>query len=776
MPEVSMQNLRAWAGRDLELRAVAEDGQATVRAGERNFGGRLARNLKIGLLNEDRGAKQAQYRDAKDAVLAALKREYGEAIGLKAFRAAVGRARADGGWETSADHPLTGRQIERMLSVADRERDRTAPVRRLLGDDGPLRLERIEGTGPRGRMSPGEALGSVLADLDREIQAWREAGGEGRPVWAVEVGLAGSEAPTLIAIRPGEDGMLQVLGPGGEVATASREDLGRLLVNEHLGGPVRSLSLLRAGAGTLADWVGEARNLPPEARGFEARDIGARDLEAGNAGRFVARRIAEDVEQWQGSVHGRLGVTDEFYAIEIEPPPDRIGRPATLAIRVAGDWSHPAYGREENPSVGVEVRDSDGRIVAMPLDGLAAWLDARLAGERGTLRLGKETPCPHLAPHFTALARARNSAPNVAAMDDADRLLRRAERVESIARSRIDRHGVELAILELEALRRGEPDGEVLASREGWGESLEDGTAGRAARWQDLPDLLQLFDAAEDAIDAEIGAQIARLQAILQALPPEPGPSLEIEVDAGPGKPPPGVLRSPGDGRADETARRRVVVEPPPPRLERLEGEPGWRLPPRKTVPTSRLDQTRRDEIDAIRKQLSQELATDSAGVGREGVSQRLAGRAGTVPLRISVGGAPVPPGMEGGLDGPALLDRLGGLAGLGGEPTRQAGLTRFLDDSRFEAVWRDAVERLGLDDGHPYEVAIEVEARGEGYAVTFRAPLPGPLDYRLARHSGDAEGRIEAPVLAMTVEITARQLTEPMPYPLVALHILDGR
>ena len=41
--------------------------------------------------------------------------------------------------------------------------------------------------------------------------------------------------------------------------------------------------------------------------------------------------------------------------------------------------------------------------------------------------------------------------------------------------------------------------------------------------------------------------------------------------------------------------------------------------------------------------------------------------------------------------------------------------------------VRRDAVERLGLDDGHAYEVAIEVEARGDGYAVTFRAPLPGP-------------------------------------------------
>ncbi len=95
----------------------------------------------------------------------------------------------------------------------------------------------------------------------------------------------------------------------------------------------------------------------------------------------------------------------------------------------------------------------------------------------GASRLGKETPCPHLAPHFTALARARNSAPNVAAMDDADRLLRRAERVESIARSRIDRHGVELAILELEALRRGDPDGEVLASREGWQSSISISTS-----------------------------------------------------------------------------------------------------------------------------------------------------------------------------------------------------------------------------------------------------------------------------------------------------------
>ncbi len=35
MPEVTMQSLRACAGRDVELRAAAEDGEATVRAVER---------------------------------------------------------------------------------------------------------------------------------------------------------------------------------------------------------------------------------------------------------------------------------------------------------------------------------------------------------------------------------------------------------------------------------------------------------------------------------------------------------------------------------------------------------------------------------------------------------------------------------------------------------------------------------------------------------------------------------------------------------------------
>jgi len=257
-------------------------------------------------------------------------------------------------------------------------------------------------------MAPGAALGSLLADLDREIEAWQAGGGQGQAVWAIEVGVE-DLGTRLIAIRAGAPGEpLQVLGPDGEVAEVSRDDLRRHLAENHLSGPVRSLALLRASAGpTARSGTPQYSALPPDLRGFAIQAMRSRPLEAGNPGQFVAGRIREDVGLWQQSQSGRLAVTDEFYVLDIEPPPDQVGTTGRLVIRVSGDWSHPAYGGGENPEIMVEVREPDGRISAMAIGELADWLDQRLAGERGTLHLGRETPCPGLGPYLAALERAR---------------------------------------------------------------------------------------------------------------------------------------------------------------------------------------------------------------------------------------------------------------------------------------------------------------------------------------------------------------------------------
>jgi hypothetical protein len=842
MPEITMQALRDWAGRDVELRAVTEDEQATIQAGERTFGGRVARNLKIGLLNEDRTAKREQYREAKDAVLAALKREYGEAIGLKAFRAGVGRARDGGGWETSVDHPLTGRQIERMLSVADRESARKAPAAGLLEVEPRLvGLQAVEG--PKGRMKAGEALDAVLGSLAREIATWHQAGGAGPRVWMLEVGYEGVPDGARIGIRldRADDGMAQVVGRDGQRAEVALDDLPEWLAAEQLGGQVRSLALLRADiertpeVRSLEDWVGDARNLPAGERDevgvTETRTLGQ------NRGRSVANYINQDVDDWVSSASGRLGVTDEFYILDIEPPRDQIGlERQRIGIRVAGDWSHPTYGRRHgdgppNPERSAEVRDTDGTLHRMPLAQLEGWLNERLATVAGTFTIGRQTPCPSLEPIARRLAARAFTTEDSEARNDLSRLKDCALRIEMVARRGIGDE-VDLAITELETLRRQvEPPED------------DPRIEGRAERWRNEPEVMALFAEAEQTMRTEIDRQIDRLRRIGEALPP-PEPPPEVTV-GGPGDPLAALreielpracqddlarlerardrlqwheteftdLRGRGDlpeqiemlGRirdsvtvdprwsevgqdpaeafrrlaADLRARidRRigtlskalpgregvkVAMDPLPPVLEPAPDETGRLLPLRRPAKRGEAQKQRSAEMRQVAEQWRAGLSRMPI-LAPEAEAARLIAGAGTVPVRLSLGGDA--PRALGDLSPGELLEAVGRLEGVGEDPERRAGLARLLGDEGFRAVHQDAIRQLypllDLQEDVARYSALDVQVKptDEGWDVTFSAPLPGPLDFREDRHREAAAGRLERPLLVMTAHVARNQL-----------------
>jgi hypothetical protein len=117
---------------DAELRATGQGAERHIEAREGSWGGRLVRNLKVNLGDEDRSQKKAEYGDAKRAVFDALVKEYGLDVARKAFVAGAGRLSAQGGVESSVDHPLNGRQISRMIERAEIERSHTDGSTRLL--------------------------------------------------------------------------------------------------------------------------------------------------------------------------------------------------------------------------------------------------------------------------------------------------------------------------------------------------------------------------------------------------------------------------------------------------------------------------------------------------------------------------------------------------------------------------------------------------------------------------------------------------------------------
>jgi hypothetical protein len=187
MPEpMSMQQLRDMTHNLYADREFWVDDQGLLRNKEGSWGGRLARNIKIAT-GEARGAKQASYRQAKEHVLESLINLYGKEIGHKAFRAGVGRARADGGWETSANHPLTGRHVKRMLDAAESLRNAAfagwlAEKQGHAGEKTPL-IERQRSL---------VASRDGVPDFEQVAQGIREAIGEGRDagLWLVTLSQA----------------------------------------------------------------------------------------------------------------------------------------------------------------------------------------------------------------------------------------------------------------------------------------------------------------------------------------------------------------------------------------------------------------------------------------------------------------------------------------------------------------------------------------------------------------------------------------------------------
>ncbi|MFO1058405.1 MAG: hypothetical protein U1E53_15740 [Dongiaceae bacterium] len=110
---------------DAELRATGQGAQRHIETREGSWGGRLVRNLKVNFGDEDRSQKKAEYGDAKRAVFDALVKEYGLDVARKAFVAGAGRLDERGHVVSSVDHPLTGRQISRMIERAEIERSGT---------------------------------------------------------------------------------------------------------------------------------------------------------------------------------------------------------------------------------------------------------------------------------------------------------------------------------------------------------------------------------------------------------------------------------------------------------------------------------------------------------------------------------------------------------------------------------------------------------------------------------------------------------------------------
>jgi hypothetical protein len=164
MPDITTSDLARFARQsDVELRVIV-NGEGQPQIDERHgwLGGRLARGLKIAFGKEDRTQKQQQYRLAKSEVLKALKKSYGDEIGERAFRAGVGEMR-DGQHRTSSDHPITGRHIQKMIEVAERE------------------IAQIEGVRDFGRNGFRDQTGRAMTERATAFWMNKMAQGQGSP-------------------------------------------------------------------------------------------------------------------------------------------------------------------------------------------------------------------------------------------------------------------------------------------------------------------------------------------------------------------------------------------------------------------------------------------------------------------------------------------------------------------------------------------------------------------------------------------------------------------
>jgi hypothetical protein len=164
MPDITTSDLARFARQsDVELRVIV-NGEGQPQIDERHgwLGGRVARGLKIAFGKEDRTTKQQEYLSAKREVLKALKKAYGDEIGERAFRAGVGEMR-DGQHRTSSDHPITGRHIQKMIEVAERE------------------IAQIEGVRDFGRNGFRDQTGRAMTERATAFWMNKMAQGQGSP-------------------------------------------------------------------------------------------------------------------------------------------------------------------------------------------------------------------------------------------------------------------------------------------------------------------------------------------------------------------------------------------------------------------------------------------------------------------------------------------------------------------------------------------------------------------------------------------------------------------
>jgi hypothetical protein len=266
-------------GTGVELRVVTgEDGKQHATVQEGSFGGRLVRNLKVlGAGENDRLVQRQEYGLAKVAVFDELAKIYGKDIAEQAFQAGVGRVDQHGYHGTSANYPLNGRHIAKMLQTADelvgRYRQLTNWVDRVTGNPDELGPQRPVVLGdkvsvPRGRVEVTEAFGHIVDDLhndaDRRLDENRQHG-----FWILHFGLKGRVEGSDIGeigihIDAGKPGRVEVMAGDGQILRMSRNELAGWLTDynrEHFGREVGMTALFRAETITLGD--NDAPLLPP---------------------------------------------------------------------------------------------------------------------------------------------------------------------------------------------------------------------------------------------------------------------------------------------------------------------------------------------------------------------------------------------------------------------------------------------------------------------------------------------------------------------------------
>ncbi len=270
MSGISEKNLRLMATvNDAEYRVIDRpQGGKRMDADFGTFLGRMVRNLKINF-GEDRIKKQEAYIAAKETVRTSLHQIYGEEIGEKAFRSGVGHYE-NGRWGTSANHPLTGRNIAKMLKAADEELHRYPELTGLINDvldDGAEDRHVVIGdkvSNPMGRLTVGAACHSLMEDLQADAGIQREMG-QDHGFWILPMPLKGrvdgsDVAHVGIHMDLNKPDMVTLVDVDGERIGVETNRLGDALEDicrQRLRGEVRSMALFRADTVVKGDLLDE---------------------------------------------------------------------------------------------------------------------------------------------------------------------------------------------------------------------------------------------------------------------------------------------------------------------------------------------------------------------------------------------------------------------------------------------------------------------------------------------------------------------------------------